>query len=174
MSKIFLSLAAGVALLFAEAEIAVSGNVVYSIDDKASTASVLKDGQTISYINGTGKIDINDKEANKRFTLGKEGNSYTAVQKASFFSGIQAVFAKSQSTQKGAFTRNSNCEVLNMKKDILVISPSIETVEIFRDNKLLREFTTLSAPNSEIKILPGDGIYLTDPNGYDTKCYTVE
>lgn len=182
MLKLTLALPLMASLAIANVSLTTQGNVVYHIDGKPSTSKMADEGSLIEYISGDGKISLKDDVSNKKLTLNKTGDQYTASKSSSILSlaGIKAYFAKVEVENKNAFTRgDSNCAAFDAKKETLKLAPSISSILYYRDGELVDEYKVqdqniISSNNSKVSYKSGDIMRFLDRDEYDIYCLEVK
>ncbi len=88
--------------------------------------------------------------------------TYTAAAKAGIFSGLKAVFVKTQTSENQAATRGNGAFIeLDKDKDVLQIGDSISEILIYRNNSRIASIN-LQNTTDLIELKSGDKIFLID------------
>ena len=160
MLKLTLALPLLASLAIANVSLTTQGNVVYHINGKPSTSKMADEGSLIEYISGDGKISLKDDVSNKKLTLNKTGDQYTASKSSGILSlaGIKAYFAKVEVENKNAFT---------------------SSILYYRDGELVDEYKVqdqniISSNNSKVSYKSGDIMRFLDRDEYDIYCLEVK
>lgn len=175
MKKAFiLSLVASLCL--ANVYIKTQGDVIYTIDGQTSTKTEVKDGSTIKFESGNGKLFLTDTVSNQDIELSKPGQSHTAEVAQTIFGEIKAFFtAKVEVEQKGAFTRGGDCLVFKISIDTLPINQNAHTLKYYQKDKLVYTCKVDECfTQKKIKSKSGDIIRILDKDGYDIYCLRIE